>query len=273
MDALALTISVIALVVALIALWRSGGRRRLEAAGRRAARDLSGVRESQRQLMDASRQMIRRGYETIEQRADQAEQRVRRSESADIGPADTTAAPSERQGLLRQLRRLRKRTRERIEALEQTALDAAQRVQRTFVSELHRLEARAELFHAQYFAQRALRSLSSDHPDRAARMMERAVAAAQAVELLLNDDPTHEDRVRMLIQAATMARTATNGNGADNGHENGSGHDSAADRIEQFIRQVRQLADELEAAERAAGAVDAEAAEAGSHAESRTQDR
>ena len=129
------------------------------------------------------------------------------------------------------------------------------------------------MFHAQYFAQRALRSLSSDHPDRAARMMERAVAAAQAVELLLNDDPTHEDRVRMLIQAATMARTATNGNGADNGHENGSGHDSAADRIEQFIRQVRQLADELEAAERAAGAVDAEAAEAGSHAESRTQDR
>jgi hypothetical protein len=208
--AMALILSIAALVLSAVAYWRAGGRRDLENALAQLRSAVDALEARERELARDLYESIRYGYQGTRRAIERARARLAELKEQAVGGMEKqleTAAEH--------LRKLEKRVEQHLSKLGRSAISAARDAEYALSQRARKLEARAEILVVKAHLLRA-RSLSERKElDRAEDLLKRAVSSLEEARRILgrddDDAPAIEAVVRSLRDAIAAIRNEAEG--------------------------------------------------------------
>ncbi len=199
MDTLAIVISLISLVLATVAYWRSGGK--IDA--QRVRIEIERLKAREKELAESITQTIAAAYEASRQRLQYAREVLRHTKDEAI------------RGLEEQLRRaqaqleaLAQRLEEAARSAKESSISVARNVERAIALRVRRIEARAKLLRAKAKTIMAVSVASKLDFQRAEQLLEEATDLWREAREVLADDHAYDqlfEAMKRSLRDATIA--------------------------------------------------------------------
>lgn len=203
MNSVALLIASVALVLAAVAYWRSGGQYDVALFRQEFRRDLEHMRTIQKQLTENAARSMSEAYQRSQARLTGiAEHLEHLKDEAGEG------LESRLQAAGRELQALRDRVAQNAKAAKNSTLSAAYGAHQALARAIRRLEARTSLLSAKSKVQRAVRRAKHEEFELAERRLEEAMELVRAARETLGDDRGYDrelDKVKNALRGATSA--------------------------------------------------------------------
>jgi len=203
MNTVTLLIASVALVLAAVAYWRSGGQHDMALFRQEFRGDLEHMRTIQKQLTENASRSISEAYRRSLARLTRIAERLEhlKDEAGEGLEARLQAAG-------RRLQALRQRASQSAKAAKESTFSAAHNAQQALARSIGRLEARTSLLSAKSKIQRAVRQAEHEEFDLAERRLGEAAELVRAARETLGDDRAYDhelERVRNAVRGATSA--------------------------------------------------------------------